>query len=242
MKISKLLLQFFFPPLCLHCQEIGKDGRLFCNGCAGYFELIDSSTRCPYCFMENEKKAPCIECVQGKRWQVRMASALDYFGPVASFVKNLKNGKLPYLAKTGAAFMVAQYVRLNWPMPDLIVPVPRKHVFQRMNHAELLAHELSRAFSAKSLNLIKRKAGDFSQAKLSKSQRENALFSSFSLKKEMELDGKVLLLVDDVLTTGTTLRRCAEVLKTTYPKHLFALTLARTPLLPLAEIREHTCN
>ena len=226
----KTLLDIIFPPLCLHCEySLHKSHHLFCKGCAGFFELIDPLSRCPYCFAQNEGiRRPCIECMQKKRWQVKIASALDYLGAVRTLVKKLKYGSMPYLAKTGAAFMVAQFIRLEWPKPDLIIPVPRRHWFQGVNHAQLLAKCLANNLQTQCLPMIKRKAGDFSQARLSKTQREQLPSTSFHLKKGAIVEDKIILLVDDVVTTGTTLRHTAEALANSFPAKIFALTLART--------------
>lgn len=222
-------LNLIFPPLCLHCDEVlEKSTHLFCKGCAGFFELIDPSNRCIYCFTENDVRRPCPECIRKRRWHVKIASALDYLGAASSLVKKLKYGSMPYLAKTGAAFMIAQFSRLGWPVPDLIIPVPRRHLFQGTNHAHLLANCLSKNLQVECRTLIKRKAGDFSQARLSQAQRENLPRTSFYLKKETSLEDKIILLVDDVVTTGTTLHHCAETLSDAFPAKIYALNLART--------------
>lgn len=136
---------------------------------------------------------------------------------------------MPYLAKTGAAFMVAQFMRLEWPNPDFIVPVPRRNWFQGRNHAHLLALYFAKNFGKKPSSLIKRKVGDLSQARLSKTQREQLLVSSFYLKKKQApVEGKIILLIDDVMTSGTTLRHCAETLSQGYASKIYALTLARS--------------
>lgn len=157
-----------------------------------------------------------------------MASALDYLGAVSSLVVGIKYGRMPYLAKTASAFMAAQFFRLQWPTPDLIIPVPGRQWFQGANHAHLIASRLAVRLQAKSLPLIKRKAGDFSQVKLTKQQRENLSSYSFYLKKPSLIEDKIILLIDDVITTGTTLRHCAEALSEGFPAKIFALSLART--------------
>ncbi len=223
------VLNLVFPPICIHCEERVENGRhLFCAGCTGFFELIDPSCRCVYCFVEHGTDYPCPECVRKRRWGVKIASALDYLGPVSSLVKQMKYGRMPYLAKTASAFMLAQFCRLGWPAPDLIIPVPRRHWFQGMNHAGLLAHHLAQGLQTTCLPLIKRRAGDLSQARLSKGQRESLPAASFYLKRGCALDEKVILLVDDVVTTGTTLRRCAETVSEGFPAQIYALSLART--------------
>lgn len=224
-----MIFNLIYPPLCLHCEATVESGkRLFCKGCAGFFELIDPATRCIYCFSETAGRSPCAECIRKKCWGLKIASALDYLGAVSTLVKQLKDGQLPYLAKTASAFMLAQLTRLGWPTPDILVPVPSRHWFQGVNHAHLIAAQLSCSLGIPSLSLVKRRIGDLSQARLSKTQRETLPSDSFYLKKHCSLDEKTILLIDDVVTTGTTLRRTADALKAAFPAHIYALTLART--------------
>ena len=228
-----MILNLIYPPLCLHCEATVENGkRLFCKGCGGFFELIDPSTRCIYCFNETAGRSPCADCIRKKCWGLKIASALDYLGAVSTLVKQLKEGRMPYLAKTASAFMLAQLNHLvtsrGWPLPDLIVPVPSRNGFQGMNHAYLIANQLARSLFIPSLPLVKRRLGDLSQARLSKAQRETLPADSFYLKKPRALDDKIILLIDDVVTTGTTLRRTADALRASFPAHIYALTLART--------------
>ncbi len=222
---SNFLLNLLFPPVCLHCKAYTSS--LFCSGCAAYFELIDPLTRCPYCFAENDGRRPCPDCVRKKRWYIRIASAIDYLGPTQTLVKKLKYGRMPFLAKTAAAFMLMQHERLGWERPDVIVPVPRRLWFQGTNHAALIAQGLADHFKVKMRPLVVREAGDFSQARLTKVQRERLISAHFFLKKKEGVSGKRVLLVDDVMTTGTTLLHTAEALREGIPKEIYALTLAR---------------
>jgi competence protein ComFC len=225
----KKAINLVYPPLCLHCEKLLDNGyHLFCRGCTGFFELIDPTSRCIYCFAENEGRRPCPECLRKKRWHIQIAAALDYIGAVGSLIKGIKYGRMPYLANTASAFMAAQFDRLKWPHPDLIIPVPRRQWFQGENHAHLLATSLALRLQSQCLPLIKRRAGDFSQARLNKEERENLPGSSFYLKRGAKIEDKMILLVDDVITTGTTLGHCADTLVSGFPAKIFALSLART--------------
>ncbi len=75
---------------------------------------------------------------------------------------------------------------------------------------------------------LKRQSGDFSQAALTLDQRKGLNGKSFKLKTGFSIEGKVLLVIDDVMTTGSTLRVCAEALNTGKPEGLYALTFCRT--------------
>ena len=184
-KNVKLLSDLAFPPLCVHCQgPTAKAGHLFCKGCTGFFELIDPQSRCPYCFAENDGRRPCPECVQKKRWQLKMASALDYLGAVSSLVKQLKYGRMPYLAQTGGQFLVAQFFRLKWPLPDMIVPVPRRHWFQGVNHALLLSQCLARSLGIPCRPLVKRKSGRSFASSPLKGAKRKAFLLKFLFKEK----------------------------------------------------------
>lgn len=219
-------LDLIFPPLCLHCKE--KCAQHFCPTCASSFELIDPLTRCPFCFGLSNGRQPCEECTRKKRWHIRIASSLDYFDPVQTLVKRMKYGRMPYLARTAAAFMVLQWTRLKWESPDLIVPVPRHLWAQGLNHAALLGKEMGRSLNVKVASIVKRRAGDLAQASLTAGQRELLTDANFYLKERPSIEGKTVLIVDDVMTTGTSIRHTAEALRGGLPKKIYALTFARS--------------
>jgi len=158
---------------------------------------------------------------------VRIASALDYVDPVQTVVKKIKYGRMPYLAKTAAAFMLMQFEQLGWESPDIIVPVPRRLWFQGTNHASLLAETMAKHLDVDVRSCVRRRIGDLSQARLTQEQREQLSSESFYLKKQAAVEDKTVLLIDDVMTTGTSLRHTAEALKEGFPKKMYALTFAR---------------
>lgn len=236
-----LLLKSFrnllFPPVCLHCREmIEEDSSYLCHECMGKLQLIDPHERCPQCFSSEytiELKS-CPIC-QDKDLNLpvslnHIAAAFDYVGPPASIIRKLKYGNQPYLAKGAGAFLVAQFIQLNWPLPDYIVPVPisSTHWIERgYNQSQLLAENVSLLLNKPLHLLLKRKSGDYSQAGLNRQQRTLLTSSSLLLKKETPLYDKTILLIDDVMTTGSTLKRCAETLREGCPKEIYALTFCR---------------
>jgi ComF family protein len=155
-------------------------------------------------------------------------SAFEYFGPAASLVQALKYGNQPYLAKDAAAFLAYQYLRLDLPIPDLIVPVPisfTRYLMRGYNQSFLLAQEMGKLLNRPATNLFKRYSGDLPQASLNRAQREALAQSSFCWKKRMDIKEKVVLLIDDVRTTGTTLQHLGNLLREGYPAALYGMTL-----------------
>jgi ComF family protein len=162
-----------------------------------------------------------------------MGATFDYKGPIVTLIKKLKYGNQPYLSKGIASFMGAQFVNLNWPLPDIIIPVPQSlsRIFTRgYNQAELLSETLSEILQCPVQKALLRLSGDYTQAALSKEQRTNLTGNSIRLKKKQMLQDKVILLIDDVMTTGSTLKRCAEALLEDCPNSIYALTACHTDI------------
>lgn len=230
------IYQFVFPSHCLYCKEFtSPDQPLLCSTCSMLLELIDPNTRCINCFQitHQDHKVCCQQCLKQKKYLFNgVAAALDYQGPAAAIVKKIKYGNQPYLAEGAAALMMTQLDRLEWPTPDVIIPVPLSftHWIERgYNQSELLANELGKWLNKPVVNALKRTSGDYSQAGLNLSQRKKLMATHFKLKKTDDLKDKIILLVDDVNTTGSTLNRCAEVLIQTYPMSIYGLTFCRVP-------------
>lgn len=195
-------------------------------------ELIDSSELCPRCFTKkyNTHTNYCYECSTKHPLFTKSASACEYLGVAATVIKKLKYHDMPYLAKGAAAAMFAQMYLLKWPLPDIIVPVPLalSHKMRRgYNQSELIGKELCRMTGCPMTNALMRKKGGYSQASLRRHQREQMPLNTFELKKGTDFHEKRVLLVDDVYTTGSTLRRCGEALCEGYPREIYGLTFCR---------------
>lgn len=222
-----------YPPNCLHCQSsTAKNSQLFCPACLSLLELIDHHPLCPYCFSDAycPKRKRCSVCSRKDLVLNKIAAAFDYVGPAATLVRQLKYGRQPYLAKGAGAFLAAQFLQLSWPMPDFIVPVPISltHWIERgYNQSLLLAEAVSFILNRPVKEPLKRLSGDYSQAGLDRKQRNQLKKSTFILKENQELEGKCLLLIDDVMTTGTTLRHCAEIMLEGFPSSIYGLSFCR---------------
>lgn len=161
---------------------------------------------------------------------LRSAAAFDYLGPAATLVRKLKYGDQPHLADGAAAFLVAQWAYLKWPLPDLIVPVPLSFthwMIRGYNQSALLAEGMGKLLNRPVSSPLKRISGDYSQAGMNLKQRNALKSSTLRLDPEHRIYDKCILLIDDVMTTGSTLARCADVLAEGYPTEIYALTFCR---------------
>lgn len=228
------LMNLLYPPICLHCRETKENPSLiFCKSCANMLQLIDPSQRCPLCFSVDvsSREAICQDCLQSNPPLNGLASAFDYLGPAATLIRHLKYADQPYLAKGIGGYLAAQFLRLGWPLPDLVVPIPLAftHWLNRgYNQSELIGKHFCEILDIPFEDILKRKSGDYSQAGLSKKQRLALGGEKIYLKRREKLYDKRILLIDDVMTTGTTLRRCAETLMEDCPSAIYGLTVCRS--------------
>jgi ComF family protein len=118
---------------------------------------------------------------------------------------------------------------LNWPI-NLVVPVPlgQKRLFERgYNQVGLIARPLSLSMNLTYVpTALSRERDTRSQVGLTKLERHNNVRGAF-IANRSRVKNHVVLLVDDVATTGSTLSSCAEALYAAGAQDVFAVTLAR---------------
>jgi len=211
MTAFRTALNFLFPPLCFHCSAFVKERKLLCKACLEQFTLLSPGERCRVCFapLEN-RKSLCGRC---PAQALRLAAAFEYEGPVVSLLTAFKEGRQFALARTFAAFITAQLVALNWPIPDLILPLPLplgSRFFVGYDSNALLAREVGRFLFRPSLSILKT---GFSQ-------------ELFVLRKKRKIAYQTLLLIADFMTTQMTFRMAAEALKNSFSGPVFGLSVA----------------
>lgn len=230
---GKSFVNLVYPPHCMHCRQyLVNDAYPLCSTCLEMMQLIDPQERCPHCFSADyclENKL-CPHCLRKGPVLHGIAAAFDYVGPAASLIRKLKYSNQTHLADVCAAYLAAQFLKLEWPMPDLIVPIPIAftHLLERgYNQSLLLAESLSKILNRPTQEILKRKSGDFSQAGLGKHQRVKLDGKTITLNDKCNVHDKVILLVDDVMTTGSTMKKSAEALLEQCPSSLYGLAVCR---------------
>lgn len=194
--------------------------------------MLEPSEHCPRCFAADycKKRRLCGFCSKRTLATTRMAAAFDYVGPAATLIQQMKYGGQPYLAKAAAAFMAVQFYALEWPLPDAIVPVPvsfMRQLQRGFNQSLEMAENLSFYLKRPVRQALRRRSGGHSQAGLPRSLRLQLDSAKFVVKKNAELYDKIILLIDDVSTTSTTLHSCAEALQEQCPQAVYALTFCK---------------
>jgi len=230
------LTDALFPPRCMACGAVlSEEKQSFCSDCFLEIKFIQSPL-CPCCgqpFAEPEDKDHlCGDCLLSRppfstaralgRYEMALMNVIHKFKYGGKIASGVRLGKLMAEFSYGA-FNIADY--------SLIMPVPlhtRRLRERGFNQSMILAEEISRHFS---INLdflsLRRVVCTESQASLSKEMRERNIKGAFSVAHAEKINGEKIILVDDVYTTGSTVKECARILLKNKAAEVAVLTLAR---------------
>lgn len=129
--------------------------------------------------------------------------------------------------------ILATYVRknININKLDYFVPVPlhpKRHHERGFNQADLLSLELSRHFGIPTMTgILNRTRHTIPQFDLHPKERMVNVRGAFSVRGGQHIQGKRLMLIDDIYTTGATVSECTRVLKDAGAEQVHILTLSR---------------
>lgn len=230
--IAARLVSGVLPPRCLLCGARGAQGRDLCAGCGG--DLLPNRPCCPRCALPLAVAAPaCGECLDAEppfaaAWvPFRYAHPLDLLEARFKFSADLAAGRVL------ASLMLERLAADGPTRPQLIVPVPLHptRLGQRgYNQALELARPLARATGIPLRHdLLRRVRATPAQTGLDAKARRKNLRDAFEVAPAQALPAHVVLF-DDVMTTGATLREAARSLRRAGVQRVDAWALARAPL------------
>jgi ComF family protein len=160
-----------------------------------------------------------------------LLAAFFYGGPLADAIIAFKHsGHAEYGKRLGQLMVNA--LKSELPEVDLVVPVPlhRKRARQRgYNQAAMLAKVVARAVGAPAREALYRAIDTGSQRGRTREERIAQLAGAFAVRRAGDVAEKRILLVDDVVTTGATMRGSAGALSRAGARHICALALALVP-------------
>lgn len=237
---GRRLIDLLLPPRCLGCGATVLDPATICAECwTGLTFITEPHCACcglPFSFADEiGQGSVCAGCFSAKPHFDRARSVLVYDDGsrplILAFKRADRTDAAPmfgrWLARAGAELLKDA---------DIIAPVPlhRWRLFhRRYNQAALLAQSAGRIAGVTFIpDLLVRTRATPSQGGLGRLGRKRNIAGAFKIHKRYHglAEGKRVVLVDDVFTTGATLEECAKVLRREEPAGIDVVTLARIVL------------
>lgn len=218
--LKEHLLEFVFPPRCAICGSLlplEQEERLLCPDCLAHPPFL-SGERCRLCGREIENDVLCHRC--------RHTDFLFQAG-TAAFSYEIMREEIAVFKFHGyrregerLSHLMAEFLRKNHPewitWADVLTEVPlhpNKRRFRGFNQAELLCQGLAAETGMEHVPAVLRRHVDtLPQSSLKAEQRRENLKHVFSVAKPEAVEGKQIVLLDDIFTTGATLQECTRTL------------------------------
>lgn len=229
------LLDAVLPPRCPSCGELVETAHALCPACWPKVRFI-TDPLCATCGTPFEFEVPpgtvCAACAVGEPPFGRARAAIAYDDGSRGLILAFKHGDRTDAARVFAPWM-AHAGRELLADADLLVPVPlhwTRLLARRYNQAALLAQAVGRLVKAKvAPDLLTRRKRTPSLAHSGAEERAATVRGAFVVpaKRRSEVEGRRILLIDDVFTTGSTVGACARALARSGARSVDVLTLAR---------------
>ena len=226
-RVLGLTVEIVLPKVCAGC---GLAGTWMCAECAEHVILIDQGQCCRRCgYPETGGSALCRRC----RWwspELELArAAVEFDGPAREAIHRLKYGGEYARAEWCAALMADMSTDLP-AVPDIVCAVPltrRRRRMRGFNQSEVIGRSLAEQMNLEYVEALERIRETPPQVRLSAAERSANVEGAF--RARMPLAGMTVLVVDDVLTTGATMRACARAATRAGATQVVGLTFATEP-------------
>jgi ComF family protein len=233
--IAAKVLDLLLPPLCLVCDEPVGDAATLCPECWKQIQFIAppfcACCGAPFDFPVSEGTL-CGACLTEAPHFKAARAAMLYDDNSRKLVLGFKHGDRTHAAKALAAWMHragGEFLEAA----DALVPVPlhRWRLFhRRYNQSALLAQKIGVLAGKPVLpDVLLRIRATPVQGHLKRKERQENVKGAFAVdaRQKSGVEGKTLVLIDDVMTTGATVNECSRVLLAAGAKQVNVLTLSR---------------
>lgn len=233
MLIIRWFKNLLLPPLCSICyKRVGQDSEPICLSCALELTHPDEPI-CKVCGGESDTVLECCsECLDNGNLWIRGYTVWKYEGAIREAIHRYKYRGEIALADFFANNM-AEKIKLEEGIESKVltwIPLhPIKKFIRGYNQTELLSKRLSGLLNIPCKKLIDRVKCTRQQAKLDRHDRQKNMKNAFKINRRngADIKGADVLLLDDVLTTGSTLNEASRVLLKNGAQSVTVISIAR---------------
>ncbi len=232
-ELLKNLVNVFFPKICIVCKKkLNEYEFALCNECSQKLPKIKPPL-CRICSLPLKNlntSGLCSECYKNKPFFDKAISLFLYREPVKTIIHLLKYKHYTFLKEFfKEKIKENSYLLSNLPFEGItFIPMhPLKLKDREYNHAKIIAEIIAEIFRKPVIDAIRVKEYYRPQIRLNKRERKENIKGRFFAK---DLNLKTILLVDDVLTTCSTVNEAAKVLKEKGIKKVYVFSLARNEI------------
>ena len=228
--LSFLLQKFPHDYTCAVCGAETFESDFICHRCKSRLSAITGKF-CPKCGRRTVADGLCLACKDDPPAFDAARAAFDYIPPGSTVIKHFKFDNRPYLGKVLAPFLAKTWTAAGFSA-DVVTFVPmtaKKERRRGYNQAHLLAEETAHLLNLPLRPLVLKVKESKTQHELTRAERLENLSGCFRLAEGAEVKDLSVLVIDDVITTGSTLSALAKVLKRRGAAKVYGLTFAATP-------------
>lgn len=213
MSLKNFLFDLVLPPLCAHCKIFLTERAILCNRCLLTISPITS-----------------VSIDISSRYSMKVFAISDYKDPIKSLI--LAKSSSNIIASNQLGHLIWELTHIRSISFDYIIPIPlhwTRYAKRGFNQAQEIAHVLSENSTKPVTHIIRRVKRTSFQSKLIVEARIGNVADAFELRKtsNQHFEGKDLLLIDDLSTTGSTLKFAARELIKLKPASITAVVAAR---------------
>ena len=235
-QVVTLFIDFIFPCYCVSCgKPVSSSSNHLCRECSG--KLKPLSGGCGICSSILHENA-CLFCNSRKFYPAKHISVFEYNDVVKSIMHSLKFGRLRGVYKNLIPFLLNSIESIENEI-DLITFIPmnrKKQGLRGYNQSMLASRAISAALTVPCCRLLEEKGGSIAQREFGYAGRFINVIDRYQIVNKSKIEGKTVLIVDDIFTTGATVNECARQLLSAGAERVFSLTMARADLKKLENI------
>ena len=222
-------MDWLYPPRCCNCD---RRGFVLCDECFNAIEKM-SKTVCNKCgYPIRHQNTLCEECSLERPFYTQMRSWANYSGPLKTAIHSLKYKRNLALGCILAKPLVNMVKKYEWQI-DLVVPIPLSPSRLRSrgyNQAALISRYLASSLNIPhSSNAVRRIRNTTTQTVMDVNKRFTNLLDAF-YANPATLKKRNVLIIDDVITTGATMKNCTNALLKAGAANIYCLSVARAIL------------